>query len=291
MLGESKFPIELSGVPETLLWNLYHRAIEAEHPHTVLPDPKAIELVGAIDYPFDDRFGGDNVATLAQAQGLRSRRFDDEINAFLEAHPSGTVVALGEGLETQFWRVDNEQVTWISVDLPEVVDIREQLLPLGDRQFTLSRSVLDEAWMDQIDPKADLLFTAQGLFMYLRPTDVYRLMRTLAKRFPGSTLLFDTVPQWYSSRTIRGQVTTDRGYQVPEMPWGLGKEERHILKTTIPGVAEIKELQLARGRGFLLGELIPALSEIPAVRARLPFPAPIVMRFTKPARLTRGPVG
>jgi O-methyltransferase involved in polyketide biosynthesis len=33
--------------------------------------------------------------------------FDREVRRFLAAHPGGTVVALGEGLETQFWRVDN----------------------------------------------------------------------------------------------------------------------------------------------------------------------------------------
>ena len=33
------------GVPETLLWTLYHRAVEARRPDAVLQDPKAIELV------------------------------------------------------------------------------------------------------------------------------------------------------------------------------------------------------------------------------------------------------
>lgn len=287
MSGDDKVEVKLSGVPETLLWNLYHRAVEAGHPQAVLTDPMAIELVDKIDYPFEDRFGGENSTTLAQGQGLRARRFDDEVRAFLEANPGGTVVALGEGLETQYWRIDDEDVKWISIDLPAVIDLREELLPLGDKQFTISRSVLDTQWMDLINPREKLLFTAQGLLMYLRPTEVYRLMRTLSERFPGSTLLFDTVPQWYSSRTIRGQIVTDRGYQVPEMPWGLGKEERHVLRSSIPGVAELKELTLDRGRGFFFGELIPALSGIPVLRHRLPFPAPIVMRFMPRARLTR----
>jgi hypothetical protein len=29
------------------------------------------------------------------------------VRRFVAQHPAGTVVALGEGLETQFWRVDN----------------------------------------------------------------------------------------------------------------------------------------------------------------------------------------
>jgi hypothetical protein len=38
----------LTGVPETLLWALWHG---------VLADPVAVELVDRIDYPFAERFG------------------------------------------------------------------------------------------------------------------------------------------------------------------------------------------------------------------------------------------
>jgi hypothetical protein len=96
--------VELGGVPETLLWTLYHRAVEARRPDTVLDDPKAVELVDAIDYPFAERFGSGH-GGLSQWQALGVRRFDVEVRRFLAAHPEGTVVALGEGLETQYWRV------------------------------------------------------------------------------------------------------------------------------------------------------------------------------------------
>jgi O-methyltransferase involved in polyketide biosynthesis len=42
--------------------------------------------------------------------------FDAAIRRFLARYPSGTVVALGEGLQIQFWRVDS-RMWWISVDL------------------------------------------------------------------------------------------------------------------------------------------------------------------------------
>jgi O-methyltransferase involved in polyketide biosynthesis len=35
----------LEGVPETLLWTLYHRALEARRPDAVLHDPLAVALV------------------------------------------------------------------------------------------------------------------------------------------------------------------------------------------------------------------------------------------------------
>jgi O-methyltransferase involved in polyketide biosynthesis len=81
-----------------------------------------------IDYPFAERFGGHDF--VAQAQALRVQRFDTEVRRFLAANPDGTVIALGEGLETQFWRVDNGHVRWVTVDPPDAdrrVGVRRSL--------------------------------------------------------------------------------------------------------------------------------------------------------------------
>ena len=71
---------DADGVPETALWTLYHRSLAARQ--GVLDDPKAIELVEPLDYPFAERFGGGETATW---QGLRVRAFDNEIRRFLKA--------------------------------------------------------------------------------------------------------------------------------------------------------------------------------------------------------------
>lgn len=55
---------------------LYHRALEARRPDAVLADPKAVELVERIDYPFEQRFGAGG---LSQLQALRARCFDREV--------------------------------------------------------------------------------------------------------------------------------------------------------------------------------------------------------------------
>jgi O-methyltransferase involved in polyketide biosynthesis len=61
------------------------------------------------------------------------------------------VVALGEGLETQFWRVDNGCVRWLTVDLPEVIELRQRLLPEDARRQEVGCSVLERSWMDEVD--------------------------------------------------------------------------------------------------------------------------------------------
>jgi O-methyltransferase involved in polyketide biosynthesis len=256
--------VELSGVPETMLWTLYYRASEARRPDTVLQDPKAVEVVDAIDYPFAERFGK-AVEWQAQWQALRARRFDREVRRFLAQHAAGTVVALGEGLETQFWRVDNGLVSWLTVDLPESVAVRSELLPVeSDRQRVIAGSALDERWMDDVELDGGVLVTAQGLLMYLQPEQSRGLIAACARRLAGGEMVFDAAPRWFSQQTLKGKVKTARGYQAPPIPWGLDPAERRRLRE-IPGVQSLRELRLGRGRGPV-GGLLSVMSATPVLR-------------------------
>lgn len=150
--------IDLSGVPETLLWNLGRRAAAARMGRPLLDDPRAVEIVDRLEYDFADSSRG------AIWHAVRVATFDKAVRRFLVRHPAGTVVALGEGLETQFWRVDNGHVRWVSVDLPETLTLRRKLLPDGARQQSYAGSALDNGWLDALDPRHPVLVTAQGLF-------------------------------------------------------------------------------------------------------------------------------
>jgi|ERR1035438_4292509 O-methyltransferase involved in polyketide biosynthesis len=269
---------DLSGVPETLLGNLNFRAVAARGPHPVLDDPKAIELVERIDYPFE-HFIGDRTG---QRHALRVRTFDEEIRLFLAEYPRGTVVALGEGLETQFWRVDNGRVRWLTVDLPEPVALRRQLLPDEPRRRTLACSATDTQWMDQVDSSQGVLITAQGLLMYLQRGEVERLIHVCAQRFPGQRLLFDAVPAWMVARQGHSKESQRGAYRLASWVWGVDAAERRRL-TDLPDVAAFTELSPPRGRGFLYGFVLPTLRQLTLLRDYLPgFPVFRVQLATKP---------
>jgi O-methyltransferase involved in polyketide biosynthesis len=261
-----KTAVDLQGVPETLLWTLWQRAAEARRPDAVIEDPRAVDLVETIDYPFEDRFGN---PWMGQWQALRARCFDRQITRFLSTQPESTVVALGEGLETQFWRVDNGRCHWLTVDLPEVVDLRRRLLPASERQRMLARSVLDAEWMDEVDASRGVMMTAQGLLMYLQPPDVRRLIAGCAERFPGGRLVFDTMPRWFTARTRSGAMKTQSGFQAPPMPWGMDANERGTIARIHPNIIDVRDLKLPRGRGFF-GHLAPWANLIPVVRTKRP---------------------
>ena len=289
-----KLTVELGGVPETLLWPLHCRAGEARRPGTALPDPRAVATVDAVAYPFEQRFGRPH-ASLA----LRAACFDEQVRHFLRDHPDGTVVALGEGLETQFWRVDNGRVRWLSVDLPEAVEVRRKLLPDEDRLRTLPCSALDERWMDEVDPDRGVMVVAQGLLMYFTEQESLRLVASCARRFPGGRFLFDGMPKWLvGDQRNRGSQEQDRGqnqersrnqergnrlstllmrgrskdeYQLPPFQWGAGVDElREKLLALDPRIAEVRDVRFPKGRGFVFGLAYPLLGGLRPVRNHRP---------------------
>src|SRR5512139_2746325 len=126
-MPESTKP-KLSGVAETLLITLYIRAIESQRPDALVKDEMTEALVRRLDQEtlrrtltLTDEFS--RVAVI-----LKGREFDRFVKDFLARHPDAVVVHIGCGLDTRFERVDNGKVEWYDLDLPDVIDLRRDLI-------------------------------------------------------------------------------------------------------------------------------------------------------------------
>lgn len=227
--------VELSGVSATLLSNLARRAAAARAKRPLLDDPLAVEAVERLDYDFTDVTPGGT-----SWHAVRVATFDRAVRRFLERSPDGTVVALGEGLETQFWRVDNGRVRWLTVDLAPVLDLRRRVLPEEERLRSHAGSALDLGWADEVGSGAPLLVTAQGLLPYFEREQVHELIAALADRLPGSSLVFDVVPEKMLELVRKGS-GRERDQAVELWTWLFGLEERAAI-AAIPGVARLRDL-------------------------------------------------
>ena len=205
----------LTGVPETLLWAFWYRASEASKDNPIIIDPIAVETLHKMDHNFQDIFGTPDVTI-----SLRSLYLDTLVKDYLTRFPDAQVIALGEGLETQFWRVDNGHVLWYSVDLPEAIDVRNNYLPSHERNINISCSALDTRWSEYIDSQKPVFISASGLFMYLERQDVISLLNFVTQTFPKMELFFDIVPPFVSFITRQGFQLTPN-YQIPHMPFSL----------------------------------------------------------------------
>ena len=248
---------ELTGVPQTMLWALYNRAAEARRPDAFFRDPLAVEICDCIEYDYVRLFGKPDAGF-----AIRAVVYDKLLRRWLGEHPGGLVVALGEGLETQFHRVDDGQVHWLSVDLPEGIAVRSRFLPDTDRYRNLACSALDFRWMDEVPPGRAVFITAAGLLMYFQPDEVRRLITGIAEHFPSAEMALDAIPHWFVRLTRKGlQKSPD--FTIPPMPWGLNRNELQSIKTWHPNIAEIRELPYEGGRGFFYNVAARIFRRIP----------------------------
>ena len=251
----------LTGVSETALMTLWVRANEARRPDSIIDDPMAIELADSIDYDFA-KFG----FTRRQDMALRALAYDRATRRYLVDHPEATVVALAEGLQTSFYRLDaarfGDQFRWLTVDLPPMVELRRKLLPASDRVRMCAQSALDFSWMDGVETRHGVFVTAEGLLMYLQPDEALDLITECANRFPGGQMMFDLPPTGLAALHRRGMRTSLR-YRVPPMPFTLSVAEAANLVNTVPGIRAVHDLPYPAGRGKVLNTLLWTAQRLP----------------------------
>ena len=183
--------LDLGQVQQTLFFPLLARARETQSKRPLLSDPKAVEVLGAVNL---------NAATyqtgLRFIVVIRTMILDWWVRQFLAAHPAGTVIELGTGLNTRFERTDNGSVHWVDLDLPDTIALRRRFFADTGRRRMLAASLLDEDWLSAVEElPGPYFFVSDGVLVYLREQDVTSTLARIAARFPGSGLAFDTYPR------------------------------------------------------------------------------------------------
>ncbi|SUE34514.1 class I SAM-dependent methyltransferase [Rikenella microfusus] len=179
-------------VAETLLIPLYMRAKESGRKDAILRDPEAGRLVERIDYDFS-RLDGAKLSAVGCV--VRGRYFDDAVRRFIAERRRPVVVNVGCGLDTRYQRIaERGNALFVEMDLPEVIDLRRELLPEPDADRYLAGSLLDTGWMDDLReqyPDGEFIFVIEGVLMYFREEQVWQLLGRLADRFGGGEVWFD----------------------------------------------------------------------------------------------------
>ena len=84
------------------------------------------------------------------------------------------MVNLGCGLDDTFSKADNGLCRGYNLDFPDVIAVRNALLPAGEREENIPCDLNDFSWMDAIDASNGAVFFA-----------------AMGARFPGAVLAFD----------------------------------------------------------------------------------------------------
>jgi len=197
--------MKLSDVSKTALATLRSHALESQGKNPIFHDPMAQTCLDALASLASEAdrlllFDRKLSSRLTNHLALRARKYDSLTNDFIARNPSSTVINLGCGFDTRYWRIDNRKCTYIELDLPEVIELKMQALKDKLSYELIACSVLDPSWIDEVTSEGNrnFLLLAEGLFMYLPRADVMILFKTLADRFQHSEIVLEVVTEAYT---------------------------------------------------------------------------------------------
>ena len=189
-----KYKIEKNTVQETLILPLYSRKLCSELYPSLYHDETSVRLIDQIDYDFSEaeknsrslmqRFGALEVA-------MRQNDLAWEVRDYLKKHPKAAVVNLGCGLDSTGRACDNGSCKIYNLDFPDVITVRNELLPAGEREKNIPCNLNDTAWFGEIDATGGAVFFASGVFYYFLTGQVKALVQAMASAFPDGVLVFD----------------------------------------------------------------------------------------------------
>ena len=173
-------------VSDTARWVAVYRARETEREDAVFRDPFARALAGERGERIAAamKFTDDNAWSFI----ARTYLFDRFITRLVE-HGADMVVNLAAGLDTRPYRMElPSSLRWVEVDLPDILDYKEEILGDAKPVCELERVRLDLTNEDgrrglfrDLGRRAKhVVVIAEGLVIYLMPDAVAALARDLA---------------------------------------------------------------------------------------------------------------
>jgi len=192
--------ISKGSIQETMLGPLWARATYSKLYPELLNDEKAIEIIEKVDYNFSEAKEFMTGKNEFRSFGLlvRAKKFENALLKYMENYPYTTVVNLGAGLDTTFFRVDNGKIKWYDLDLSNAIEFRNQLIPEGSRNKCISKSVLDFSWFDDIEWSREngIFFIAGGFVYYFKQNHLKELFNKISLQFPGAEIIFDAISKF-----------------------------------------------------------------------------------------------
>ena len=232
-----KYKIEKNTVQETLVIPLYGRKMCSELYPNLYRDETAIRLMKEIDYDFSvlEKKSGNLMQRFGFLEAaMRQNDLAWEVRDYLKTHPNAAVVNLGCGLDNTGRACDNGSCKIYNLDFPDVIALRQQLLPAGEREQNIPCDLKDSAWFDKIDASGGAVFFASGVFYYFLTEQVRALVRGMADTFPGGVLVFDaanrTAVKMIAKTWLRTAKIKDVGayFAVSDAPKEIGEWDSRL---------------------------------------------------------------
>lgn len=192
-----KEALYLHGVEETLLLPLWGRYTESKKPARLIKDAKCVEIVEKSGIDFSNIETHQHPLTRL-AWIARAWNTDLELQKLTENDEAITVVNLGCGLDTAFFRSQSGNIHWYDLDLPSVIELRKKLLGENVNCTMIAGSVLESGSFQNIVVRGNLIVLALGLLCYFTKSEVRQVLEHIGHLASRLIMIMD----YFSERGV-----------------------------------------------------------------------------------------
>lgn len=226
--------VQLDDIPSTLLIPLTARAFgDALFPAYAAHDVFAAQLLRQMDaWRQVGHFLNDRPSVFGVL--ARTQLFRCLAESFFKRNPDGWGVNLGCGLSCYFQWLDRQTNHWLDADMPQVMQLRHQLLPArGKRNLHAEFDLCEPGWWQRLGlpergSDTPVLILCEGVLMYLSASEVEHVLREFGQHAPpGSELLCDTL-SWMAVGAAAMHPSVRHTHA--QFTWG----PRHLRELTAP---------------------------------------------------------
>jgi O-methyltransferase involved in polyketide biosynthesis len=197
--------MNLSNVSKTAIITMTCRSSQTENPKSDFNDPMSAQSLRRLtDLASESekktiqkikKMYGKYSKKEAQSLVERVSSIDRIINNYILINQDSTVINIACGFDTRYWRLDRRDCTYIELDLPEVIDQKNELLGDQINYKMISSSVLNFDWIDEVtkEGNSNFVLVMEGLLMYFEEEDVKKLLGAISERFSNSLLVTDAL--------------------------------------------------------------------------------------------------
>lgn len=217
--------LDLKHVSETLWIPLFGKAIETKRKDAHIRDDKALDIANkAVE--LNPELGKWWKALSRESQGLmiwRLLEIDAFVKEYIESTPEPVVVNLGAGLCTRYERMKshNPNLKWIEIDLPPVKKAWENFNTETDHHEYWTDNIFENEWLEKVQSikSEDVLFVAEGLFMYFSQDQVKGIIERISKYIKGAHIIMEVYSKFALLRPHPDVLRT--GAKKFDNPWGV----------------------------------------------------------------------
>lgn len=177
--------LQIGDIQETALITLAIRASETDRPNARIKDLKAKEIIDTLGVDvsqYDPFMSHEGVVA-------RTIMYSNQLQELIKQYPDALCINLGCGFDDKFVQVDNGEIVWYDVDLPDIMSVRRKIYQDRERCIMRDGSALESDWTKGLPKRSTTIVVMEGVLEYFTKEQVTTCLNMLCDSFEHGFLL------------------------------------------------------------------------------------------------------